>query len=98
MPTKEEAALLDLVRSRPCRLCRRPQQSTVHHVRAKGIGGGNELNHPLNLMPLCNRCHRVVHDEGTYGVLMLLVAADHGMDFDEAKRRVRDALQQQRDA
>lgn len=33
----------------------------LHHVKSRGSGGSDEV---WNLMPLCQRCHNIVHANG----------------------------------
>jgi 5-methylcytosine-specific restriction endonuclease McrA len=42
-----------------CRHCRNREGLHPHHVYYKGLGGGDTLN---NLLTLCWKCHRNVHD------------------------------------
>ncbi len=53
---------LDWVRDQDCIRCQAPPRSEAHHI--KGVGGysGTGLKAPDSLcMPLCVRCHGVVH-------------------------------------
>lgn len=41
-----------------CALCDNSQGLQIHHVVPRGRGG---VNHPMNLITLCWRCHSAVH-------------------------------------
>lgn len=36
----------------------------LHHVKARGMGGNDEIDFEWNLMPLCRQHHSMVHTEG----------------------------------
>ena len=42
-----------------CKYCLAPAVD-LHHVKSKGQGGSD---HPLNLMPLCRKCHFGHHNQ-----------------------------------
>lgn len=45
-----------------CERCgRRDLPIHVHHVRARGMGSGKQMDVPSNLISLCLRCHRLAH-------------------------------------
>jgi hypothetical protein len=46
----------DWIRSRRCDLCGAPPPSDPHHARTRGAGGDRKV-----LVPLCRKCHRMVH-------------------------------------
>lgn len=41
-----------------CALCDSTDGLQIHHVRPRGMGGGNS---PMNLITLCWRCHAAAH-------------------------------------
>jgi hypothetical protein len=41
-----------------CEWCGDHDTLECHHIKARGIGGGSRLDVPLNLVMLCNTCHR----------------------------------------
>jgi hypothetical protein len=90
MPTKEEETMLDSFRSRPCDLCGAPPPSHVHHVLAKGIGNGREINHRWNCLSLCLQCHSRVHSCGTMAILQTIVARREGTTFDRVQEKIRE--------
>lgn len=51
------SAVLDRDRNR-CRMCGRPESCNVHHVKPRWLGG---IDHPFNLMTLCEECHKTEH-------------------------------------
>ena len=57
-----EPLLAELGRAVVCGYCRRAMHCHVHHVWAKGLGGGHRLDVRVNLIPLCVWCHRKHHD------------------------------------
>lgn len=57
---RKDPALLRRFR-RPCEMCGAPG-GCPHHMLSRGAGGGGRLDVPLNLVSLCNTCHRAVHD------------------------------------
>lgn len=55
-----DEALLDEFRAAPwCEWCGRPSPGRLdpHHVWAKGMGGGGQLDHRWNLFSMCRLCH-----------------------------------------
>lgn len=53
--------LLRQFRSRPCELCGHQPPNEPHHVIRKGIGGGSQIDHPLNLLTVCRWHHEWIH-------------------------------------
>lgn len=55
----ENPELLDAFRSlRRCEWCGKPvERCQPHHILAKGMGGGGQMDHRLNLIGLCALCH-----------------------------------------
>lgn len=49
---------------RECEWCHRPTPGGCepHHLWAKGMGGGGQLDIRVNLCSLCILCHRAQHD------------------------------------
>lgn len=45
-----------------CEWCGLPRHCVPHHLWARGFGGGSRLDVRVNLMSLCNDCHRAHHD------------------------------------
>ncbi len=75
-----------------CELCKRRPAAQQHHIRAKGLGGGHECNHKLNLLPVCLECHAIIHNEGTMGVLFVLSGRRFGLTQAQVKEIVREEL------
>lgn len=50
---------------KPCICCGSTQGTVGHHVKSVGSGGGNE---PYNIMVLCHKTHRLIHDKGLFYV------------------------------
>ena len=45
-----------------CEFCNRTDQRLeVHHIWAKGIGGGSRMDVPINLIVVCKPCHDLAH-------------------------------------
>ncbi len=45
-----------------CEVCNvTPLHKEVHHIWAKGMGGGSRLDIPWNLIVLCQPCHQLAH-------------------------------------
>jgi hypothetical protein len=51
---------LQTAKTKPCAVCAR-FEAEPHHVKSKK-SGGDDMG--FNLMPLCRRCHKEVHDIG----------------------------------
>ena len=49
-----------------CEVCGDGRNSEWHHIRPKGMGGSKEPSTEAseNLVTLCRRCHRNVHEGG----------------------------------
>ena len=46
-----------------CICCGEHKDLQVHHIRSVGRGGGDI---PYNLLVVCFKCHRLIHDRGTH--------------------------------
>ena len=48
----------------PCEICKSHTENgnALHHIRSRGAYGGDES---YNLIPLCKKCHVMVHHLGT---------------------------------
>lgn len=55
-----------------CAWCLRSGPVEASHTFTKGIGGGQQLDHPLNLVPLCRIDHQL-HEDGHEPKLSALV-------------------------
>ena len=53
-----------------CEYCLRPAVD-LHHLKSKGQCG---TDHPLNLMPLCRKCHKGHHDNNKPNTKQLIDA------------------------
>lgn len=53
--------LLESIREQPCFFCHKSPPNDAHHMTTRGSGGGDTTN---NLLPLCRRCHTMIHQEG----------------------------------
>lgn len=49
------------IRQLPCLVCNARRGIVAHHVTSRGAGGEDTND---NLMPLCIKCHREIHDRG----------------------------------
>ncbi len=56
-----DPVLLASFRTKNCEWCGRKPPSEPHHVSAKGMGG-QQIDHRLNLVALCFKCHADHHD------------------------------------
>lgn len=66
---------LDYIRMRPCCLCRANPPSRPHHLSfISGTGQGTKPS-DLYTVPLCDICHRTVHDKGQMKEHFAIVAA-----------------------
>lgn len=89
-PTRiENRSLLDEYHSMRCLACNRIGGVVAHHIKSKKSGGDDVRE---NLMPLCQRHHREVHDRGLkefsikyLGVKNFLLS--NGWEFDKFKNR-----------
>ncbi len=54
--------LLSEIRTLPCCWCGKAPPNEAAHVITKGMGGGNQIDHPHNVAPLCRDCHQSHHD------------------------------------
>lgn len=63
MTIKDEAVLDRFRQADRCEWCGcgTGGNADPHHVMAKGMGGGNRLDHDLNIVSLCRRCHTAHH-------------------------------------
>lgn len=64
--TNTDEALLDQFRGPGlCESCALPcLQREASHILTKGMGGGSRLDHRLNVLSQCRRCHQGWHDCG----------------------------------
>lgn len=54
---------LDMFRTpRTCEHCLKPCKPDPHHLWAKGMGGGGQIDVRINLCSLCRTCHTLLHD------------------------------------
>lgn len=78
-----DEALLDCFRRKEaCEWCHARTRAGLdpHHIIAKGMGGGNRLDHPWNLVALCRACHQLVHQGQILRIdLWAIVAAREGV-------------------
>lgn len=59
----ESNETLDRFRNGPCEKCGRAGPTDPHHaVIRRGAGGGQRIDHPLNLVALCRECHRSIEE------------------------------------
>lgn len=73
---------LAAIRAMPCRVCNAPPPSLPHHYYyRKGFGGGSQIDHLYNLVPLDLACHDRAHYEGqpTREMFLEMVAARHNV-------------------
>lgn len=57
-----DKALLKSLHDAQCFICGRTEGTAGHHLKTKGSGGDDVAE---NLLPLCVKHHREVHDIGT---------------------------------
>ncbi len=55
------AALLREIREMKCAWCGRWPPNDANHIVRKGTGGGRQIDHRMNLVPLCRICHDDFH-------------------------------------
>lgn len=73
-----DQALLAEFRAAPrCSWCGQatPDGCQPHHLWARGMGGAGRLDVRCNLIALCARCHREVHDGHILRIDLLAVVA-----------------------
>jgi hypothetical protein len=60
---KDEHLLAEFRAKTDCERCKRwcPGELDVHHVFARGMGGGKRLDVRINLLGLCRWCHHDFH-------------------------------------
>lgn len=56
---KYDMKTLKSVQKDYCEFCGSPASGWPHHIKTRGAGGRET---PVNLIQLCGRCHRLVHD------------------------------------
>ncbi len=56
------AALAMIHKMYRCEFCAHEGQIHAHHIYARGMGNGSCLTIPINLIALCNLCHRRMED------------------------------------
>jgi hypothetical protein len=73
-----------------CEHCLRPSlYREVHHALSIGSGGGGRIDHRLNLLGLCLRCHRELHDGNlSREILWEVIAKREGVSVEEVKVEV----------
>lgn len=78
-----------------CGWCSKPlrHRAEVHHIRARGQGGGRHMDHPFNLIVLGGPWDCGCHDLATNGDLtrydfMAKIAANHGILQDDVEREL----------
>ncbi len=73
-----------------CEWCLRLALVQPHHLRAKGMGGGSQLDIRANLIALCTRCHHSHHysNRPTRQELLEVVAAREGRTVAEIEAEV----------
>ena len=79
--------LLDRWRQQPCAICGKRPPSEAHHLTAKGIGGGNRKDVDENILPLCLRHHREVHDGNILRDVLMAIVAYRGTEYKEGASR-----------
>lgn len=88
-----DPALLASIRRRSrCEWCGTPtpRGATPHHLWRKGTGGGQQLDHPWNLVALCMQCHEGAHlGHITRSDLLALVAAREGQFQNDVEAEIR---------
>lgn len=67
---KVDRKLLDSFKTKPCAVLNKDCIGEVcaHHVKTKGSGGGDVVE---NLLALCVRHHRDIHDMGSYSFMQI---------------------------
>jgi hypothetical protein len=48
----------------PCERCGKEATGGIHHIQPKGMGGRKNADTPDNLIALCAKSHRAIHDGG----------------------------------
>lgn len=88
-----DRAAIEKARKPYCELCGREQATHVHHIFARGMGGGGRLDVAINLISLCWQCHRKVHDGRILrSHILQAVARRHRMGAEEIENRIRQML------
>ncbi|MBE3576896.1 MAG: HNH endonuclease [Limnochordales bacterium] len=85
---------LKLARRNACERCGRWGPTQVHHVIARGMGGGRRCDEAWNLIALCPGCHRAYHDGRVpRSELVAIVCRREGITQDEwvSKARILEA-------
>lgn len=76
-----------------CELCGSRGSIHVHHVFARGMGGGGRLDVAINLISLCWQCHRKVHDGRiAKSRILRVIARRHGASMEEIEGRIRQMM------
>lgn len=72
-----------------CELCLKVWPVDPHHLLAKGMGGGSRLDHKLNLISLCRKCHTLFHAGRIPKVdLLEVVGKREGLTVDEIETEI----------
>lgn len=90
MPCVYNRSLLDHFRQKfRCEVCGRKGAVEPHHVYAKGMGGGAQLDIPENLIALDRFCHNRVHSgQIPRSTLLALIACRQGLTVDQVLERI----------
>lgn len=60
----------------PCEVCE-ARAVDIHHIVARGMGGGRGKNEILNLMALCRPCHFLYGDKKQYKEFLKEIHESH---------------------
>lgn len=81
MTKKCDTDLLRDFAGRLCELCMSSTQTCAHHILARGMGSGGRLDVAMNLVSVCDPCHRLIHlGHIKRALLFKLVGWREGMD------------------
>ncbi len=75
-----------------CEFCEESPAVQLHHIKAKGIGGGSCLDVSFNLIMLCVECHAKAHDGAIPKSVLWGIAAER-----EVRRLLRQPKEGERE-
>ena len=90
MKVIDETLLDEFRRKTRCEWCKAAVPGCQpHHLYAKGMGGGSVLDVKVNLMGLCWKCHRDVHNGNIpRHALIAVVSYREGRSPDEIEKEI----------
>jgi len=69
----------------------------AHHIYHRGMGGGSQLDVAINLICVCVKCHRLIHDGWVKRQgLLAAVAVREGISSQQVWERICELLRQPR--